>query len=92
MISISKVVPKEEMTFEEVIFDILNVKVYTEKYESSESYITQLYLELLDRSMAKSEFDDWIHALQNGMTREAILEQFIFSEEFKEQYKKIDKD
>lgn len=85
-------IKKEEMTFEEVIFDILNVKVYTEKYESSESYITQLYLELLDRSMAKSEFDDWIHALQNGMTREAILEQFIFSEEFKEQYKKIDKD
>ena len=40
--------------------------------------------------MNKSEFNDWIRVLQRGTTREDILEQFVFSEEFKEQCKQIE--
>ena len=79
-----------EMTLQEVLYDILNTNEFIERYESSESYISQLYREVLGRSMNKSEFNDWIRVLQRGTTREDILEQFVFSEEFKEQCKQIE--
>lgn len=81
---------KENMTLQEVVFDILNVKTYIDRYESNESYIAQLYMEILGRSMNKSEFDSWIFTLQHGINRELVLEQFVFSEEFRDQCKKIE--
>ncbi len=56
---------------------------YVEKNTSNKDYVKALYLTFVDREADASGLSFWDELLQNGTTREQVLEGFAYSEEFK---------
>lgn len=57
---------------------------YQEKNASDEEYINTLYLTFMDRESDQGGKDFWLEAMNNGMTRQHMLDSFAQSDEFKE--------
>lgn len=51
-------------------------------HNQNSSFITSLYLGLLDRLPDESGLNNWLAALENGVTREEITQAFLASDEF----------
>ena len=56
---------------------------YLSKNTSNEEYIQSLYKTFMDREAEPAGLEYWLNMLQNGATRENVLEGFAYSNEFK---------
>lgn len=70
-------------SFKEKIYLVYDNSRFLDKYESNKLFINQLYKMILCRNASISECNSWILNLQEGMSREDVLEKFIESEELK---------
>ncbi len=58
---------------------------YTQKNASNEEYVAMLYQTILGREGEQAGMSDWIGQLNNGASREHILNGFLYSREFAKQ-------
>ncbi len=68
----------------ELIYSLFNSQVFKNKNLSNEDYIYILYKSLLTREPDESGFRGWVNQLEEGRSREEILNEFLKSEEYKD--------
>jgi len=56
---------------------------FTNRNLSDEDYINTLYSSFFNRGADQSGYNDWKSKMENGMSREDVLNGFLFSQEFK---------
>lgn len=55
---------------------------FVDKSTTQEEYLNILYSVFYDREPDPAGFQEWLNALQNGLSREEVFEEFIYDQEF----------
>ncbi|UCF93806.1 MAG: DUF4214 domain-containing protein [Desulfobacterales bacterium] len=66
----------------QIALEFLQSQEYILRQRSDPEFLEDLYNGILRRGAQKAEFEGWIGYMRAGMTREAMLQNFINSEEF----------
>ncbi len=70
------------ITGADVAYGFIYSQEFINKNTTSDEYLTVLYNAFFDRQPDSAGFQGWLDALQNGLSREEVLNGFIYSQEF----------
>ncbi len=72
----------KKITGVDIAYGFINSAEYNLSSKSNEAYINDLYAAFFDRQADAGGFENWLTKLNNGSSREEILDGFLHSQEF----------
>ncbi len=78
----SNLLKSDEVTASELVHKFFNSEEMKNKNLSDEEFVKTAYKAVFGRNPDKGGLEYWVGQLQNGMTRDEVLDQFLASEEF----------
>ena len=72
------------LTASDISYGIVFSTEFENRNATAEEYITILYKAILNRTPNPADMEDWLNILNNGASRDYVLNEFLHTEEFEE--------